>query len=51
MRKVNKGKRERVGRRPTCDVVFVTAEGTLFGGFELERAELLVDDLPDNFVG
>lgn len=24
--------------------------GTVAGEFELERAELLVDDLPDNFV-
>lgn len=33
------------------DVVGVAAEGLVFGGFQLEGAELLIDDLPDDFVG
>ena len=32
------------------DVVFVAAEGLVFGGFELVGAVLLIDYLPDHFV-
>jgi len=34
----------------TSDIVFVATEVLLFGSFELERAELLVNNLPDDFV-
>ena len=34
----------------TGHVVGVAAEALIFGCFELEGAELLVDDLPDDFV-
>lgn len=34
----------------TGDIVFVAAEVLLFCSLELERAELLVDDLPDDLI-
>lgn len=35
----------------TCNIVLVAAEVLVLSCFELEGAELLVDDLPDNLVG
>lgn len=35
----------------SCDVVGVAAEGLVFGCAQFEGAELLVYDLPDDFVG
>lgn len=32
------------------NIVLITTKGLFFRSFEFERAELLVDDLPDDFV-